>query len=299
MFSPSIFYAAKKAGTKIVMTIRNYRLICPNGLMYVHGKICRDCVGKTIPYPAIMKKCYRDDMGATTAIVGMLGVHNILNTWSNKVDGYICISAFVKQQLIKSGFDSGKLHVKYNFVTSPVAPEFTSEGYYIFVGRTSDQKGLPLLLKTFEENKKELMIVGDGPLNEMAESFARRNANITFAGELPLEETYRRIAKAKALIAPSQSDEPFGRTIAEAFAHGTPVIGSALGGISELIQDGVNGFLFDPYQATALQETITKFENFENAELMRRGAFDSYQKKFTSNMNYDSVMEIYNKVLTS
>ncbi len=299
LFSPSIFYAAKKAGTKIVMTIRNYRLICPNGLMYVHGKICRDCVGKTIPYPAIMKKCYRDDMGATTAIVGMLGVHNILNTWSNKVDGYICISAFVKQQLIKSGFDSGKLHVKYNFVTSPVAPEFTSEGYYIFVGRTSDQKGLPLLLKTFEENKKELMIVGDGPLNEMAESFARRNANITFAGELPLEETYRRIAKAKALIAPSQSDEPFGRTIAEAFAHGTPVIGSALGGISELIQDGVNGFLFDPYQATALQETITKFENFENAELMRRGAFDSYQKKFTSNMNYDSVMEIYNKVLTS
>lgn len=299
LFSPSIFYAAKKAGIKIIMTVRNYRLICPNGLMYVNGMICRECVGKTIPYPAIMKKCYRGNMAATSTIVGMLSLHNILNTWNARVDAYICISQFVKDQLIIGGFNSDKLHVKHNFVKSEVLPTFQAKEYYIFVGRTTDQKGVPQLLEVFEKNQQPLVIVGDGPLNDLVHTYVLRNSNITFVGELSLEETYKKISEAKALISPSQSDEPFGRTIAEAFAHGTPVIGSALGGISELIQDGVNGFLFNPYEAGGLQGAICNFDQHKDIEGMRREAFRSYEDKFSSEMNYNRIMEIYNKVLNS
>ncbi len=95
LLSPSIFYAAKSAGTKIVMAVHNYRLICPNALMFIENKICTICVGKKIPYPAIQKKCYRDSIAATATTVAMLSIHNLMDTWRTKIDGLICISDFL------------------------------------------------------------------------------------------------------------------------------------------------------------------------------------------------------------
>jgi len=299
LFSPSIFYAAKKAGVKIVMTVRNYRLICPNGLMYVDGAICNACVGKTIPYPALIKKCYRNDFYATTVTVAMLSIHNLMNTWRNRIDGIICISDFVKKQLISGGFKESQLYMKYNFVTSTIPASFTEGEYYIYVGRTSDQKGIPLLLKTFEQLQKRLLIIGEGPLNSLVEEYVQRNENIEFLGELSLDETYEKIAHAKALILPSQSNEPFGRTIIEAFAHGTPVIASALGGITELIQEGVNGYLFDSYAESGLADAVKKAESFTDVESIRKAVYDSYQANFTPAINYTRIVEIYNKVLNT
>jgi glycosyltransferase involved in cell wall biosynthesis len=297
LLSPSIFYAAKKAGAKVVMTAHNYRLICPNALMFIENKICNDCVGKTIPYPALFKKCYRDNFSATGVTVAMLGFHNIINTWKNKIDSIICTSEFVKRQLILGGFKEDHLHVKYNFVASNIPPDFEKENYYIYVGRTSNQKGIDLLLNTFQKIQKKIVIIGEGPLNFQIEEFAKRNNNIEFLGKLSLGETYKKISKAKALISPSLSNEPFGRTITEAFAHGTPVIGSSLGGISELIKDGSNGFLFDPYKESDLGNVINKFEEIKDVESMRKESFKSYQDKFTPSINYLRLMEIYNKTI--
>jgi glycosyltransferase involved in cell wall biosynthesis len=298
LLSPSIFYAAKQAGAKVIMTAHNYRLICPNALMFIENKICNDCVGKTIPYPALFKKCYRDNFSATGVTVAMLGFHNLINTWKNKIDGIICISEFVKGQLVLGGFKEKQLHVKYNFVTSKTPPNFEQGDYYIYVGRTSNQKGIDMLLNTFQQIQKKLVIVGDGPLNSLVEEFVKKNNNIEFLGKLSLEETYKKIAGAKALISPSQSNEPFGRTIAEAFAHGTPAIGSSLGGITELIKDGSNGFLFDPYKESDLINAINKLERVTDMESMRKKAFKSYHDNFTPSINYGRLMEIYNKIIS-
>jgi len=299
LLSPSIFYAAKKAGAKVIMTAHNYRLVCPNALMFIENKVCNACVGKTIPYPALFKKCYRNDFSTTAVTVAMLGFHNLIDTWKNKIDAIICVSDFVKGQLMLGGYKEHQLYVKYNFVKSNVEPVFNPGDYYIYVGRTSNQKGIHLLLETFQQSKKRLIIIGDGPLNAEVEDFSRRNKTIEFLGKLPLDETYKKIAGAKALILPSQSNEPFGRTIAEAFAHGTPVLGSSLGGIKELIQDNCNGFLFDPYKESDLFNTINKFESISNAESMRQESYKSYQEKFTPSINYKRIMEIYNTVLST
>ena len=299
LLSPSIFYAAKKAGAKVIMTTHNYRLICPNALMFIENKICNDCIGKTIPYPALFKKCYRDDFSATAATVAMLSFHNIVNTWKKKVDGFICISNFVKEQLILGGFNERQLHVKYNFVSPNLTPNFEPEDYYIFVGRTSNQKGIDLLLNTFQLIQKKIIIIGEGPLDSRVKEFARKNHNIQFLGKLSLEETYKWIAKAKALVFPSHSNEPFGRTIAEAFAHGTPVIGSSLGGITELVKEGVNGFLFDPLQKTDLVYAINKFEETEDKDALRRRAYTSYLDNFTPTINYKRIIGIYNQILNN
>ena len=298
LFSPSIFYAAQKAGAKIVMSVRNYRLICPNGLMYIKNSICNECVGKTIPYPAISKKCYRDSYGATCVTVAMLSVHNFLNTWKKEIDGFICISDFVKEQLVLGNFDKTKLHVKYNFVSSNVPVNFEAGDYYIYVGRLSIEKGIDVLLDSFKANSRKLLIIGDGPLKQDVINASAENNNISFLGKLSLNETYSKIAGAKALIFPSKWHEPFGRTIVESFAHGTPVIGSSLGGVPELIKDGFNGFLFDPHNESDLNTTINKFEGIEDGQTLRNNAYASFMDNFTPSKNFDSIIAIYNKILS-
>jgi glycosyltransferase involved in cell wall biosynthesis len=296
LLSPSIFYAAKKAGAKTIMSVRNYRLICPNGLMYINNNTCTDCVGKKIPYPAITKKCYRNSYSASAVAVAMLSSHNLLNTWSKQVDGFICISEFVKKQLILGNFDERKLHVKYNFVSTVIPPNFEPSDYYLYVGRLSIEKGIDIILNSFQTNKKKLLIIGDGPLTQNVIEAAEKNENITFLGKLSLNETYKKIAGAKALIFPSKWHEPFGRTIVESFAHGTPVIGSSLGGVTELVKDGFNGFIFDPNKEMDLITVINKFEGISEGQSVRKNAYLSYQKNFTPSSNYHRIMEIYNKI---
>ena len=299
LFSPSIFYAAKKAGAKVIMSVRNYRLICPNGLMYVKDELCTACVGKTIPYPALSKKCYRDSLGATSVTVAMLSTHNLLDTWKNKIDAFICISEFVKKQLMLGDIEAAKLHVKYNFVATELPPNFEPEDYYIYVGRISTEKGIDVVLDAFQATKKKLLIIGDGPLRQSVIEASEKNENILFLGKLSLTETYKKMAGAKALIFPSKWHEPFGRTIVESFAHGTPVIGSCLGGVSELIKDGYNGFLFDPYKKSDLADAITKFEGMMEDQSLRKNSYSSFQKNFAPNSNFNKIIEIYNKVLGS
>jgi glycosyltransferase involved in cell wall biosynthesis len=298
LLSPSILHACKKAKTKVVMSVHNYRLICPNAQMYVNGNICKECVGKVVPVQAILKKCYRKSAIISSAVVGMLAFHNFLDTWKNKVDGYICVSQFVKSQLVLGGFADEKLYVKYNFVTTDIEPNFDSGQYYIYAGRLSEEKGIDILLKCFKNSNRELIIVGNGPLKETVEKYAKENPNIVYLGKRPLNEIYTLMAKAKALIFPSKWLEPFGRTIVEAFAHGTPVIASAMGGITELITDSYNGFLFNPNDQEGLTRAIAQLENLDSNRTIRMNTYKSYQKNYLPAMNFDQMMSIYRKVLS-
>jgi glycosyltransferase involved in cell wall biosynthesis len=299
LLSPSIFHACREANAKVILSVHNYRLICPNAQMYVNGGVCKECVGRKIPTPAILKKCYRKSAATSSAVVAMLAFHNFINTWKNKVDGYICVSEFVKSQLILGGFEDKKLYVKYNFATSDVRPNFEDGQYYIFVGRLSEEKGIDILLGSFKNSCRKLVIAGEGPLTDMVKVFTKENPNAVYLGKRPIQEIYKLVSKAKALIFPSKWHEPFGRTIIEAFAHGTPVIASAMGGVTELITDNYNGFLFNPKEEHGLLTAIANFENVDDNQLIRQNAYNSYKKGFLPASNFKSMMSIYQKVLSS
>jgi glycosyltransferase involved in cell wall biosynthesis len=299
LLSPSIFYACDKTNTKVIMSVRNYRLICPNAQMYVNGNVCMECVGKKIPVKAIVKKCYRKSAVTSSAVVAMLAFHNFLNTWKNKIDGYVCVSEYVKSQLMLGGFEDEKLFVKHNFVTTDIKPSFEGGRYYIFAGRLSEEKGIDILLRNFKNSSRKLVIVGDGPLRELVEQFAGENRNTVYLGKKPLPEIYELISKAQALIFPSKWHEPFGRTIVEAFAHGTPVIASAMGGITELVKNNYNGFLFNPYEEEGLEKAITLFENTGNNRLIRQNVYDTYRSGFLPAENFKKIMSIYQQVLSA
>lgn len=76
LISPSVYYAASDGGIPVVQTLRNYRLLCPNGLFFRNGHVCEDCLGKPVPWPSILHACYKNDRTASTATATMLTLHN-------------------------------------------------------------------------------------------------------------------------------------------------------------------------------------------------------------------------------
>lgn len=299
--SPSIFYAAKRKGVKIVMSVRNYRLVCPNALLYIKDEICTKCINNIIPYQGVVNKCYKESYGASLSMVVHNSIHNILGTWLYKVDGYIAISDFIKEILFQKGIEKDKVFVKYNFLTSRKQEiQISANLQFIYVGRISIEKGINTLLKAFSDERlvnMKLIIVGDGPLVNIVQKFCSKYHNIIFLGKKDKNEVLDLINESRALVFPSEWYEPFGRTLIEAFSVGTPVIASNNGGIPEIVKDNYNGLVFESKDVESLIDKILIFSKSDRYDEMCNNALKTFKDKFSDSINYEQILSIYNKVL--
>lgn len=301
LISPAAHYAAKAAKVPVVQTLRNYRLLCPNGLFFRDGKVCEDCLGKPVPYPGIVHNCYRDNKLATTAVAAMITTHRAIRTWSKAVNLFITLTEFARQKFIEGGFSPEKIIVKPNFV-SPDPGTGTGKGNYVlFVGRLSVEKGLDTLIEAWEriDTPIPLKIVGDGPLAERVEKASLRHPHIELLGRRPLPEVHQLMGNARYLVFPSKWYETFGRVAAESFATGTPVIASKIGAIEELVKSGQTGIHFTPGSASDLAAKVAQLweSSSEDYSRMRSTARNTFEEKYTAEQNYHLLMNIYSSVL--
>ncbi|BAZ11082.1 putative glycosyl transferase [Calothrix sp. NIES-4071] len=299
LISPSIYYAAKAKGVPVVQTLRNYRLLCPNGLFFRDGQVCEDCVGKFVPLPGVVHGCYRESQAASATVATMLTLHRTLRTWTKMVDIYIALTEFARQKFIEGGFPAEKIVVKPNFVHPDPGLGSGSGGYALFVGRLSVEKGLDTLLAAWEHlgGHIPLKIVGEGPLAAEVESATKRLPQVEWLGRRPMKEVYTLMGEAMFLIFPSKWYETFGRVAVEAFAKGTPVIAANIGAIAELIDSGRTGLLFPPGDSEKLAAQV-EWAVSHPTELaqMRQEARAEYETKYTAKNNYQRLMEIYTQV---
>jgi glycosyltransferase involved in cell wall biosynthesis len=297
MISPAVCHAAHNAGAPVVQALHNYRWLCAGAYLMRDGVPCEDCVGRRIPWPAIRHRCYRGSAAASSVVAGMQVVHRTLGNWMSKVDAFFTLTEFARQRFIAGGFPAERLHVKSNSVSPDPAEGSGDGGYVAFVSRLSPEKGVTTLLEAWRRDASlpPLVIVGDGPLAEQVKAAAVGDRRIQWRGQLPLEEVHRVIGEATALVMPSVWYETFGRTIAEAFATGTPAIVSRLGAMAELVEDGRTGWHFKPGDAGDLAEKIRRLQALPAAELdaMRCAARSEYERRFTPARNYARLMEIY------
>jgi glycosyltransferase involved in cell wall biosynthesis len=296
LISPSVYYAAQAEGVPVVQTLRNYRLICPNGLFFRDDRVCEDCLGKFIPYPGIVHACYRENRAASTATVAMLTVHKLLHTWLEQVNLFISLSEFARQKFIEAGFPGEKILVKPNFVHPDPGVGEGKGGYALYVGRLSVEKGLDILLAAWEHLKSPipLKIVGDGPLAQQVIEATKRLSKVEWLGRKPMAEVYQLMGEAMFLIFPSKWYETFGRVAVEAFAKGTPVIASNIGAIAELVDRERTGLLFcssDPVDLAGKVEQI--LTQPQQLAWMRRESRAEFETKYTAQKNYNQLMEIY------
>jgi glycosyltransferase involved in cell wall biosynthesis len=299
MLSPSIILEADARGVPVVQTLHNYRLLCANALLYRDGAVCMDCVGKILPLDGVVHGCYRGSRAGSAVVTAAFAFHRLAHTWDH-VDLFVAVSDFQREILVRGGLPSEKVVVKPNFAGSETwKADENREEVALYVGRLSPEKGIRTLLSAWNSGKipLRLKIIGDGPMAEEVRACAARNASIESMGLQPPEAVYREMAKARFLVFPSEWFETFGRTVIEAFSQGTPVLAADLGGVRELVEEGVTGYRFLPGNADALVAGALRFPGGEDYERMRSACRSLFLRKFTAEINYPLLTKIYARAI--
>jgi glycosyltransferase involved in cell wall biosynthesis len=300
LISPAAYSAARAEGAAVVQTLHNFRLLCPGANLFRDGKACEDCIGKRMPWPGVVHKCYRQSTTASAAVATLITVHHGIGTWRNAVDLYLAPTEFARGKFIAGGLPADNLMVKPNFVDPDPGVATGDGGYAIYVARLSHEKGLETLLAAWERlgGAVPLKIIGDGPLAPQVTAAQQHTPNIDWLGRRPLAEVYDAIGRAMLLVFPSRCYETFGRVAVEAYAKGTPVIASRHGAAGDIVRDGVTGTLFEPGNAEALAEGVRRMLGDRlTLSNMRSAARREYEAKYTGAANHKQLMTAYRRAL--
>ncbi|MGD0801989.1 MAG: glycosyltransferase [Terracidiphilus sp.] len=301
ILSPSIILEADASALPTVQTLHNFRMLCANALLYRNGVVCTDCVGKSIPLSGVIHGCYRGSRAGSAIVTAAYAFHRLAHTW-NRVDLFIAVSDFERDILVRGGVPSEKVVVKPNFVNTKTGNAVRHrEDVALYVGRLSPEKGIRTLLSAWNTGKipLRLRIIGDGPMAEEVRRCVASNTSVEYMGSQPSESVYREMARAKFLIFPSEWFETFGRTVVEAFSQGTPVLAADLGGIRELVEEGITGYCFPPGNADALITAALRFPGGEAYERMQTNCRNLFSCKFTAEINYTALTGIYARAIAA
>jgi glycosyltransferase involved in cell wall biosynthesis len=301
MVSPSVYKVCQEEGVPVVQTLHNYRLLCPAATLYRDGKICEECITHNLLH-SVRYGCYRHSRAMTGAIALMLKTHRLRHTWDRQVDAYIVLSNFARDRFIQAGIPGERICVKPNFVEPDPRKRSRPGKYALFVGRLSQEKGVLTLLEAWKKLPAAipLVIVGDGPMRSFLEEEIKsnRSQDIRLTGWLKREQVHKAMKEAAFLVVPSVWSEPFGLTIAEAFACGTPVLGARIGAIPEMVDDQVTGLHFVAGDGDALAITVTwAWEHPSELAAMGSAGRQVYEDRYTAEANYAVLMDIYNSVI--
>ncbi len=292
LISPAFHHAVAAERIPLVQTLHNYRLICPGATLYRNGHVCEDCLHSMTRWPAIKHACYRESRLATAVAGTMILVHCAAGTWQNKVHTYIALTDFSKQKLLEGGLPGPRIAVKPNFLLTDSGAGDGDGGYAFFAGRLVEEKGICTLLKAWKElSDIPLKVAGDGPLRSFVEERASTLPHVEYLGACEPRAVIELLKRARFLVFPSEWYEGLPMIVIESFACGTPVIASKLGSMVELIEDGVNGRLFEAGSAESLISDARLM--FQTSWDMRAKARACYERSYTAERNYELLMNIY------
>ena len=296
LWSPSVYHAAWNCGVPVVQTLRNFRLLCVNAIFYRDGHVCQDCLGKVVPWSGVRHGCYRQSRTGSAVLASMIGVHKLLGTWRNRVQAYIALTQFAREQFVAGGWPAEKIVVKPNFVHPTPPPGSGHGGYALFVGRLSPEKGIATMLQAWKsaERPLPLKIVGEGPLEPMVREAAADIPAIEYLGRRPYQEVFDLMRAADLLVFPSECFENMPRTVIESFAVGTPVLAADLGATASMVEHGTNGFHFAPGDVASLRSQLEWCSrNLSGVRALRANARAEFEARYTGEANIAQLLAIY------
>ena len=302
LISPSVYHTCQKLQVPVVQTWHNYRLLCPVAIFFRNGQVCEECLGHSVPWPAVLHGCWRGSRFGTLAVVLMLTIHRILKTWQKQIDVHIALSEFSAKKLSLAGFKAETIIVKPNFIDDDIhiaiekSTAFAKD-YALYIGRLSPEKGLDTLLDAWHDSPHiPLNLIGDGPLFEQVQRKINDNCldTVNVLGKKNRGETFSYLRSARYLIVPTLCYENFPLVIVEAYAMGIPVIASRLGAIAEIVKDGITGLLFNPGDPLDLAAKASwAWLHCQEMEEMGSNARKAYTERYAKEVNYQILVGAY------
>ena len=297
--TPAIFSPLKSQGIPIVQTLHEYKTVCPTYMMERNGNICDLCITGT-SLNCVKHRCKEGSI-AKSALIWM--EHNISKALGSirSVDRFICVSDFQREILIKAGIPTRKLHTLHNFINAKTlmpAKVQSKQDYLLYVGRIETLKGLKTLLAAAEETGAYLKIAGDGSWAPELTKRASKLSNVEYLGFTSGEPLKQLVQRARAVVVPSEWYETFGLTAAEAKAVGTPVIASKIGGLTEVVRNGIDGILFEPGNVIELATAIDSLKHKDTFQMGLDG-MDDIKTRFSPETHLAGLMNIYNDAIVA
>ncbi len=294
----SILSPLERAGIPIVWTLHDYKLVCPNSDLLSRGEVCERCIPNRFHH-ILLRRCKKGSLGAS-GVAMLVALYDRLTGVPSRVDRFVAPSRFLEGKMIEGGIGRDRISWLPNFVETgePIAGQ---EGdYYLYFGRLSPEKGVDVLIRAAAGlGRGRLLILGDGPERESLERLASElgAGNIEFLGRRPADEVRSILGAARFVVLPSRWYENLPFSAMEALAAGRPVVASDIGGIPEMVDDGVNGFLVPPGDEGALAERIAALldDPALRAEMGSRGRAKALEL-YDPEHHYARIMEIYGEI---
>ena len=207
-------------------------------------------------------------------------------------DAFICPSRFMADKMVQGNFDKQKLNTLCNFIdiAKTRKDDYDKENYYCYIGRLSPEKGIGTLIEAAKRLPYPLKIIGGGSLEETLRA-AAAGSDIELLGYKHWPEIKEIVGKARFCVVPSEWYENNPLSVIESQCLGTPVLGSRIGGIPELIDEGKTGMLFESGNAKELKARIGQM--FATPFESRQIALDA-QKRYSAERYYTELLKIYN-----
>ena len=296
VISNSCYKVLIQRNIPIIKYLQNYNLVCLNGALD-HDDLCKQCQKNNLI--GVSNRCYKDSK--LYSFIKYLIKKDMDRHILSHIAAFMPNSEFVMKKHVECGIDGSKMHVMYNYVDIPQIPCEDERREYLYFGRLSNEKGIMTVMDAFAEMpEKKLVIMGSGNLEQEVRRRAEAAANIEYIGSREGKELLDYVSHAKAVIVPSEWDEPLPRTILESYSQGTPVIGSNKGGIPELILEGQTGYTFEAGNVHLLRDAINKMEVMEYKSYMeiRQNCLKRLDTEYTEDAYFRRFMACVNSIIS-
>lgn len=256
--SPSIVDGLREAGVPAVHTLHDYKVICPNYLLYTQNALCERCKGGRF-WEAIRHRCVRGEAAPSVVAAVEMHFHRWRRTLERGIHRFVSPSRFLRDKLVEFGEAAERVAVVPNGLDLKSVPPGDGEGDgFLFAGRLSREKGVETLLRAVASTSSvRLTVAGTGPVeSELRSMAAPLEGRVDFVGHLDRDELLGRVREARAVVLPSEWYENAPMSALESLASATPVIATSLGGLPEIVRNDETGRVVPPGDAGALGRAL-------------------------------------------
>lgn len=299
LMSPSVLYAAKRSGCKVVATLHDTRFICPCSTSLRGTTLCNKC-GDGHYIRMCKYGCFKGSRVQSLIVAFIFKYHRLRRSFYDQIDKYICLNDNQIRLLEKTGFDREKIVKKYNFVPDAGADkkEVKVEGlpdrYVVFYGRIGEEKGIRVLMQAWDQLNIPLVVMGSGPLEEEFKVWAQDKENVTFLGYTDHDRCLSIVKGAEFVVFPSIWYEGCSMVEIETMSLGKALVATDLGFSEEAIVDGYNGSKFQLGNTEDFIKDVKElWSKPEKTIDMGINARKDYENKYMPEDNYEQLYEIY------